>query len=119
MYTLVLLILLGVAGHSISRLITRDLVPFGALRETFVQRWGTYDEPDGTTPNPTVSINGKKTNKVMRTAAYGIECDWCVSVWVTGTLVLVTDSVVTVPLPWLMWPAARSIAALIARFERD
>lgn len=118
MYMVVLILVLALACHTITRLITRDRVPFGALRERFVKRWGTYDEPPpGIDFDPKESINGKRTNPLMRLIAYGIECDWCVSVWISGILVLATEHWLSVPLPWLVWPAVRTVSCLIAERE--
>lgn len=120
MHPLFTFLLLCLAAHRITRMITRDRVPFGAIRETFIRRWGIYDSaPPGIEIDPKISISGKRTWPAMRLAAYGIECDWCMSVSVSGTLTLVTTHFASVPLPWLTWLAVSSVAALIAQRETD
>lgn len=51
--------------------------------------------------------------------SYLITCMWCVSVYVSGVLVLVTDQFVSVPLPWLVWPAASAVAGYMAVHEPE
>lgn len=114
-------VLLGLATHRATRLLTRDALPLiAAPRRWFTDRWSIYDSaPPGVTIDPKVSVTGKRTNVAMRSLAYLWECDWCMSVWVSGILTLITVHVATVPLPWLAWAAASTIAALIAERESD
>lgn len=121
MYTILLLLLLGLATHRATRFLTRDkLGIIAAPREVFTNRWATFDlNADGSKPNQKISVNGKPTNVVMRSLAYLWECDWCMSVWVGGILIFVTQSLISVPLPWLMWPAVSTITGLIAQRESD
>lgn len=115
MYVLAILILLGLATHRATRLITRDALPLIAVpRERFVGRWAAYDEP---AEMKGVGIHPKGTNIIMRSLAYLWECDWCTSVWVSGILTLTTSQLINLPLPWLVWPAVSSIAGLIAQRE--
>lgn len=51
--------------------------------------------------------------------SYLITCMWCVSVYVSGGLVLVTDHWVSVPLPWLVWPAASAVTGYMAVHEPE
>lgn len=121
MSTIVLLLLLGLACHRITRVITRDHLPIIAIpRDAFINRWAAYDiMDDGTLPDQKISISGKPTNPFMRSTAYLLECDWCMSIWVSAILVWITSSLVSVPLPLLVWPAVSTIAALIAGRETE
>lgn len=76
-------IVLGLAVYRATRLVTRDQFPLIAEpRDRFAERWGVYvDATDKKT-----SINGKRTNVLMRSLAYLIECDWCVGVWMSALL---------------------------------
>jgi len=117
MYLLAVVIILGLATHRVTRLVTRDAMPLVAVpREKFVSRWAAYDEPE---EMKGVGIHPKGTNVVMRSLAYLWECDWCASVWVGGILTLITANVVSLPLPWLVWPAISSVTGLIASREAD
>lgn len=80
-----LIVLIVLATHRATRLMTRDAIPLIAIpREAFVQRWASYaDQPED---QRNVSINGKKTNAFMRSIAYLWECDWCMSIWVTAVI---------------------------------
>lgn len=51
--------------------------------------------------------------------SYLITCMWCVSVYVSGGIVLVTDQFVSVPLPWLLWPAASAVTGYMAVHEPE
>lgn len=117
MYQIVIIIVLSLATHRITRLITRDAFPLIAIpREKFSNRWSVYDEPEEARGTP---VHPKGTNLFMRSLSYLWECDWCTSVWVGGILTLVTSQIANVPLPWLVWPAVSSIAGLIAQREPD
>lgn len=119
MTELFVLALLALATHRITRFITRDKHPAMAIpRKKFTDRWSIYDEaPPGVKINPKVSVTGKPTNLFMRSAAYLWECDWCMAIIVGGILTLITARMASVPLPWLMWFAVASVAALIAERE--
>jgi hypothetical protein len=81
-----IVILIALATHRVTRIITRDAIPLVATpREAFVQRWGTF--ADAATPEQKkTSLNGKRTNGFMRSLAYLWECDWCASVWVSALI---------------------------------
>ncbi len=51
--------------------------------------------------------------------SYLITCMWCVSIYVSGAVVLVTDRFVSVPLPWLLWPAASAVTGYMAVHEPE
>jgi len=80
LWLVVLLVIL--ATHRVTRLISSDAIPLVAVpREAFVRRWGVYaDAPPE--ERSRVSMNGRRTNVVMRSLAYLWECPWCVSMYV-------------------------------------
>lgn len=111
-------ILIALTTHRVTRLITRDQLPFIAVpREAFAQRWAVYVSAD----DKHVSLNGSRTNIVMRSIAYLWECDWCVSCWVSGTLAFASYHWIdTRWWPWvLIAGTASSCAGLIAQREPD
>lgn len=80
-----LVAVLILATHRVSRLITRDALPIIAIpREAFASRWATFADapPDRKWESP----SGKTSNIVMSSVAYLWECDWCVSIWVAAAL---------------------------------
>lgn len=115
MSLIAIIVIMGLATHRITHLLVRDKLPAVDIpRETFINRWAAYDEPE---EMKGVGIHSKGTNLFMRSLAYLWECDWCMSVWVAGILTLVTVQFASIPLPWLIWPAASTITGLIAQRE--
>lgn len=114
-------VLVALATHRVTRLITRDQIPLvAAPREAFVQRWGGFADAK-TREDRKRSINGNTTNVLMRSLAYLWECDWCASVWVAGGISYATYT-------WsgetwwhfvLLGLAASSVTGLIAQREPD
>lgn len=89
-------ILVVLATHRVTRLVTRDQIPLvKAPRDAFVERWGAPNEGPGGEKIPperrNVSYGGKRTNALMRSLAYLWECDWCASVWVGTGIVIGTE----------------------------
>jgi hypothetical protein len=83
-WLLTLIIIL--ATHRVTRIITRDALPIVAIpREAFAQRWATFMDAK-TKDEKRQSIGGKKTNIFMSSIAYLWECDWCTSVYVGAGL---------------------------------
>lgn len=115
MYPLIVITVLALATHRLTRFLTRDALPLIDIpRAAFVNRWAAYDAPEEMKGQP---VHPKGTNILMRSLAYLWECDWCMSVWVGGILTLITSQLVNVPLPVLTWLAASSITGLIAQRE--
>lgn len=111
METLLFIIILTLAAHRVTRLLTRDkLALIRVPREKFVLRWITYDDAPPEMYN--VSISGKKTNIFMRSLAYLAECDWCMGVWVSAILTYVSTRFFT--LPWGGWWAWVLVGAAVA-----
>lgn len=87
---LVVLVLLIIFGtHRITRLIARDALPLVAVpREKFVFRWGGFSDAK-TDAEKRMTMSGKPTNGFMKSLAYLVECDWCVSMWVGAVITAV------------------------------
>lgn len=119
-------ILLFLATHRVTRLVTRDQIPLVKVpRDAFVERWGAPNAgPNGeklTRLQRNVSYGGRRTNATMRSLAYLWECDWCASVWVATGLALGTHYVGHA---WwwqvgLIAAAASSVTGLVAQREPE
>lgn len=104
MNVLVTLILVALATHRVTRLITRDVFPpIRAVREWIERRLGSE-----------------------HWLAYLTQCDWCASVYVaagltSGLAVLVARVLHTSWFPWPLWilvgAAASTVTGLIAQRE--
>lgn len=132
---ILLVVLLALAAHRITRVITRDKLPLIDIpREAFVKRWGVYDGmervKDDVTRNALVrswrwfwaaefpAIDGAhRTNLVMKSLAYLWECDWCMGMWVSAGLVYVANLYVSVPYPFLTALVASGVTGLLASYE--
>lgn len=120
---MLLLVLVALATHRVTRLITRDAFPLVAIpRERFVNRWAIENDPEP--GSGLLSINGKKTNRFMESIAYLWECDWCASIYVAAGLTFAVHQLS--PLgdqPWiysvLIWLTASTVTGLIAANEPD
>lgn len=124
-----LVLVLILATHRVTRLITRDALPVIAVpREAFAQRWATFSDAK-TKEEKRRSVgwdtNGNKsTNIVMSSIAYLWECDWCTSIWVAAGLT--TGAYFVTPLSDQHWYiavlvglAASTGTGLIAQREPD
>lgn len=81
-----LTVLLILATHRVTRLITRDSFPLIAgPREAFTRRWARFSDAE-TREEKKLTQSGKKTNPFMASLAYLWECDWCASMYVGPTL---------------------------------
>lgn len=122
--TLLFILILTVAGHRVTRLVTRDKIPLIALpRKKFVTRWAGYDDAPPEMYN--ISISGKKTNLFMRSLVELWECDWCVGVWVSAILTSVSSRFIVLPWDnqWWAWVLVGLTVAsgigLIAEQEKE
>lgn len=131
-----LIFLLFLTSYRLTRIITRDKLPFIAVpREAFVQRWGAYDGVDRVRDadaprrwwlvcawkwlwaSEFPAIGGRQTNMVMKSAAYLWECDWCMGVWTSGAAVYGVYTAYDLPYPVLVWGAAAAVTGLLTQFE--
>lgn len=80
-------LLIFIATHRLTRIISRDAIPLISLpRDAFVRRWGGFSDAKTRDERRMSLTPGKNTNPLMRSLAYLWECDWCMSVWVGGVL---------------------------------
>jgi hypothetical protein len=122
MPTWLLYLLIALAVHRLTRIVTRDKFPLIAVPRYHVTNWfDPSDEyrdvyrvkhPDREGPKSHWGIFGSSL-------AYLLECDWCVSVWVSGGLVTGLTYFTSVPMPMLIWLAASTVTGLIATHEPD
>lgn len=113
-------ILIAFAVHRLTRLVTRDKFPLIAVPRFHVtnwldpsddyRKWYGLKHPDREPPKSHLGLFGSSV-------AYLLECDWCVSVWVSGAVVYCTSTWTSVPLPVLVWLAASTVTGLIASTE--
>lgn len=110
-WLVVVLLVLGV--HRVTRLITYDQFPFIAIPRAWVTNW--FD------PSPTWKEThlGARAHGgfIGRTLAYLWECDWCVSIWVAGGLTWLTYEYTSV-MQWILAGlTASTVTGLIAMKE--
>lgn len=88
------------ACYYVTWVICASRFPLIALpRDAFVNRWASWDvsaDPD-VALDPKVSLTGHKTNIIMRSLAYLLECFWCMGFWVSMGFYLVLDKCSHVP----------------------
>ena len=119
-----LILLLTLATHRVTRVVTRDAIPLiKTPRDAFVTRWGRSSSA-ATREERRVSFNGKRTNGFMASLAYLWECDWCTSIYVGGGLTYLTWRWTELgDQPWIVavlaWLAASTLTGLIAQQEPD
>lgn len=106
--TWLLFVLIALASHRVTRLITRDEI-LSAPRDR-VSMWLEHRKEART---------GKVTDQWQSRLAYLIGCYWCAGMWVSGAVVALTDLATSVPLPVLTWLAAATIVGLIADREPE
>ena len=91
------LILLSLAAYRLTRLVVSDTVWAG--RRTKMLRW----------------FAARNWGKAVEL----FNCPFCMSVWIAGGLVLVTDLTVGVQNPGLMWPAVAGGALVAWRYIEE
>ena len=87
------IVLLCLATWRTTRLVTRDTLPLVA--------------------DPVARLQAFVLRHAGKRWAEGLDCPWCVSVWVGGALTLAAALTVGVPLPWLVWPVTSGVAGLL------
>lgn len=114
MRELLLIVVLALAVHRTTRLLTRDQVPLIKRPRDLVLAWIDPRDTDGH------EVGRGPLGGLGRSIAYLMECDWCMSVWVSGALTWATAEMVGLPWPWLVWPAMSTVTGLISsRLEAD
>jgi hypothetical protein len=121
---------LVLTAYRVTRLVTKDdFPPILWLRDRLVGGWRPltekeYREPvQGRAWRAVDGEDGTRLRWVERKAwvphwlAELLGCPWCVSAYISGALVLVTDLTYGLPVPWLIGPAVWALTALLASRE--
>lgn len=110
----VTLIVMALAAFYATKTSTEGKLPFiAAPREWFVERWGVYvDDADKTMPicrtTDPREDDKRRTNLVMRSLAYLVECPWCSGFW-WGWVIALLVPVAGIP----VWLVAFALAACV------
>lgn len=122
--TWLLYILIALAVHRLTRLVTRDKFPLIAVPRYYVTNW--FDPSDEYKTAQVVRRKARGLEEVRghwgvvgQSLAYLWECDWCVSMWVSAAVVTVLTHLTSVPMPFLIWLTASTVTGLIATHEPD
>lgn len=88
-------LIVGLAAHRITRLITTDTFPFSTIRTYLQKRWaGTiYEE--------------------------ALTCSACMGAWISFALVGSLAQITSIPLPGFYALAASSLVTLVSRYSED
>lgn len=108
-----LVVLIFLATHRLTRLVIADNVPIVKIPRDRAIEW-LDPTPEQVQRNPSAKGHWSGTGRAL---AYLLECPWCMSVYVGGAVVLLTDLFVSVPAPWLVWIAASTVTGFMANFE--
>lgn len=110
-----LMVLIFLATHRVSRLLTRDEIPLVKVpRDALI----TFFDP---TPQDVAAgrASSRKRSRAEMSIAYLLTCDWCMSTHVGGWIVLATALTIGLPAPLLVWAAASTVTGLIASWEGE
>lgn len=107
-------VLFVLAVHRIIRFIIRDCLPLIAVPRDKILAF--------TDPTAEDIENGvKPKGAFLRSIGYLLQCEWCMSIWVSGGLVLGVTHVID--MPWYMaigwWLGGSSLASLIMERVED
>lgn len=114
-----LVILTCLAVHRATRLLTRDHLPLIAVPR---QKITMYLDPPMIIDGVPVDPEPKRPLGVIGwSLAFLLECDWCMSVWISAGIVSleVFTFHLNVPYPLLLGAAASTITGLIAQHEPE
>jgi hypothetical protein len=124
----VTVLLVCLATHRLTRLVTRDALPIVAIPREWIDRHWGMEESDvqslkaALAADPSLRDRLWWPNVLKRSVAYLITCDWCTSVWVAGGVTVFTKIYIG-GFGWmwapLMWLTASSVTGLIAQREPD
>ena len=113
MRDLLLIAVLALATHRVTRLLTRDQVPLIKRPRDWILAWIDPRDSAGQ------EVGHAPLGEFGRSIAYLVECDWCMSVWVGAALTWATATTVGLPWPWLVWPALSTVTGMITSSEED
>lgn len=114
MQDLVIIGMLVLSTHRITRFIVRDCMPLISVpRDWILAR-----------TDPTVEdvANGRKPRGVfLRSIGYLLQCEWCVSIWVSAGLVFALTQFYDMTWVFIvgLWLSSSSVAALISERLED
>ena len=117
--TWVLIILTCLAVHRATRFVTRDHLPLIAVPR---QKITYYLDPPMIIDGVPIEPPPKRPLGVIGwSLAFLLECDWCMSVWISAGIISLEVFVfhLNVPYPLLLGAAASTIAGLIAQHEPE
>lgn len=103
-----LLVLLTLTTHRVTRLITADHLPIVAKPREFIQAWLAVYDAEGNLVGP------RRWGVAGESIAYLLSCPWCMSVWVAVGLVFGALGSWSIPLPWLWVAAACSVTGFLS-----
>lgn len=109
MPTWLLVLLVFLATHRLTRLVVADEIPLVKAPRDAIVNWLDPDRPKRRAP-----LGG-----FGRSIAYLITCPWCMSGWTGGAIVWATAYLVDLPVPWLVWAAASSFTGWAASAESE
>lgn len=113
MPTWLLVLLIVVATHRLTRLAVQDEMPLIKIpRDKVANYFGRFDA-DGNL------VAGRQLGRVGWSVAYVLGCPWCSSIYIGAAVVWVATWFASVPAPVLVWLAASSITGLIADREAE
>lgn len=108
-----LVFLIFVATHRLTRLAIKDEVPIVKVpRDKAIRFLDPTPEMLAEEPGLKGHLGGKG-----EALAYLLECPWCMSVWVGAVVVWATSQFTSVPVPLLVWLGASTFTGLVADFE--
>lgn len=103
-----MLVLVLLAVHRVTRLLVDDSIPLIARPREAVQRYfGEYDGQGNL-------LGGRQLGVVGWSVAYLLGCPWCTSVYVATGVVFGLGAWVSVPLPWLWVAAGSSVTGFLS-----
>lgn len=107
-------VLFALSVHRVTRFIIRDCMPLISVpRDWILAR---------TDPTQLDLIQGRKPRGTfMRSIGYLLQCEWCMSIWVSAGLLYALTQFHPMSWPWAAgwWLASSSIAALISERAED
>lgn len=103
-----LLVLILLATHRVTRLLTKDSLPIvDRPRAWIVATFGRADAAGNL-------VGGRRWGRLGWSIAYLWTCPWCMSVWVAAGLVFGAGAWTSIPLPWLWVAAASTVTGFLS-----
>jgi hypothetical protein len=104
-----LVLLVFMAVHRLTRLMVADEIPLVKVPRDKAVNWLDPDVPGRRAP----------WGGFGRSIAYLATCPWCTSAYTGGAVVGLTAWLVGLPVPWLVWAAASSFTGWAASAESE